>query len=147
VTLFRSGCFPGIVGRLHVWHPSPVKFESSTIRPTTDLILSSSIDLLSCQHKQILKLSYTKCKTINYIYIYIYIIRYQFWLDAGVMEAITKGPAFGDEKTVTCICPVGKIQGHLTPEQQGSRRRNANSMCNLTQKNFIESFRFFYETM
>jgi hypothetical protein len=32
-------------------------------------------------------------------------------LDAGVMEAITEGPAFGDrkpQKTVTCICPIVK---------------------------------------
>jgi hypothetical protein len=30
-------------------------------------------------------------------------------LDAGVMEAITKGPAFGDRKLhVTCICLIVK---------------------------------------
>jgi hypothetical protein len=46
-------------------------------------------------------------------------------LDAEVMEAITKVPAFSDRKprkTVTCICPiVKKIQGHATPEPWGSQ--------------------------
>lgn len=51
VMLFRSWCFPGIVGRLHVWLPSPIRLDSSTIRPTTSLTCSWSPKGLSWKEK------------------------------------------------------------------------------------------------
>jgi hypothetical protein len=44
----------------------------------------------------------------------------RYKLDAGVMEAIAKGPAFGDRKprkTDTCICPIVK---NLTAHNSGT---------------------------
>jgi hypothetical protein len=43
-------------------------------------------------------------------------------LDAGVMEAITKGPAFGDGKMLHALSYSKKIQGHITPDDETQTR-------------------------